>query len=155
MSRYLPPWETEDVRQLALLGLWDAALTYDPGKGAPFTTWAVWRMRSHVRGHLRRRARDTAHAVSLEAPVQRNPDGDCATLGDSLPSPGSVHAEVEDREAVVLARRIAPLLAERVLDGYTQAEIGLSIGRSQPQASRLIAQQAAKLRRELEGQRAG
>jgi RNA polymerase sigma factor (sigma-70 family) len=40
--------DPEEYRQEALIGLWEAILSFDPGEVAAFTTWALWRINGRL-----------------------------------------------------------------------------------------------------------
>lgn len=83
LARYAPVWArgVEDVRQAGELGLWQAALRFDPSRGVAFSTYAVplilGAMRKEMRALSARRADITvpvrAAVAALEQELGRSP----------------------------------------------------------------------------------
>jgi RNA polymerase sigma factor (sigma-70 family) len=138
----------EEIHQVALIGLWEAALAYDPARGVKFSTFAGVCIYSDILNFFRNERRHRVPTVSLDEPLAMGRRETSVTLLDTLAALDSTR-EVEDRELEQWTRENAPLVAEWALDGRMQKEIGRSIGRSQPHTSRLIAAQVARLREEF------
>lgn len=78
--KYYPGYATdEDMKQEALLGLWKACITFDPGK-SQFSTYAVTCIMNQIRMTLRDNSKQPP-TVSLEASLA-GVDG--LTIGDTL-----------------------------------------------------------------------
>lgn len=72
MARRLPRCvRREEVEAAALVGLWRAALAYDPGRGVLFRTYLAWRVRGEVLDALR--ADVLAGRSRLHDPPRRQP----------------------------------------------------------------------------------
>lgn len=76
----------DDLAQAGFFGLVNAAQTFDPAAGKPWTSWAAWYITREICAALGyREGRPTkAHtsALALDAPLSEDAEG--ATLGDSL-----------------------------------------------------------------------
>lgn len=127
--------QDEDLHQEALLGLWNACITYDRSK-SQFSTYAGRCILNQIRQELRRRARQP-DTVSLNSPVTED---DGVTLEDCLEDP--CPDTYEDWFALKLffeglneeQRKIIQYRTE----GLTQQQIAANFGRSKVWVSRTL-----------------
>ncbi len=135
-GRTLPRFVDGDALESdAMLGLIQAARTFDPNRGVAFTTYATVRIRGAMLDGLRqrehcRRSVMPPEFVSLSTPVGRDDDGRAMMLGDLLPAPAqrSVGHALELRdEAEHVMRDWKPQLSRTLRDmhlrGLNQREV--------------------------------
>lgn len=65
--------ELEDYRSAAQVGLWDAAVRFDPTKGVQFGTFAGWYLLKHLRPHAHRDAAGGFHVPDSHGFVRLDP----------------------------------------------------------------------------------
>lgn len=90
-------YDAEDLMQVGYLGLHEAALAYQPERGAAFTTFLSYFLRRHMRDAIgiRTSRRDAAlHAVSLDIPLDSDND---TTLSGFLPAEDDTEGEVVEK----------------------------------------------------------
>ena len=90
-------YDIEDLMQAGYVGLHEAALTYQPERGAAFATFLSYSLRRHMRSviGIRTSRRDAAlHAVSLDIPLDSDND---ATLSGFLPAEDDTEGEVVEK----------------------------------------------------------
>lgn len=142
----------EDVSQICLLALWNAALRFDGSRGCLFSTFAVSHMRGEMKKALRaeiREARFCAASIDACAPGERE-DGAGDGSRCEIPSPedvGCAAVASSDLNAFIstLPERTRRVLACREA-GMRQAEIGRALGISQVHVSRILRQAASQYR---------
>lgn len=156
---FMPGAEREDVVQEGMIGLFNAIRTFDPGRGASFSTYAGLcinsRILTAVRDNSGNRQQPLNSARSLDE-AQLTGDGDGETLGDMIPAgPGS------DPEAAALSRELERLigpesdafskLEKRVLallkEGHGYREIAEELGKSPKQIDNAIQRIRGKIRK--------
>lgn len=138
----------EDLRQVALIGLWKACMRFDSSKGFTFSTYAVRIIQGELSIYVEtitrsRRKGGTQKIISLETPTD-----DGLTVGDLLPAP-----EKEDITWILDDKRLTErqrTIARMKYEGYSQAEIGEKMGLRQTTISREIKRIADKLRDDYE-----
>lgn len=148
---FLPGGEQDDLVQIALLGLWEAARTFEPGHGMVFASWASFvirrRLITAVKTANALHARMLTDTLRVGPPLER---GGSDELVDLVPS-----RELGPHERLEMKERLAELvegwhaLSElerqamlRHLDGHDD--------RNQTKAEDNATQRArAKLRRRL------
>lgn len=143
VSRYfLAGAEREDLEQEALIGLHKATLSFDPGRGAQFATFARLCVERQVLSALKRatsgRQEVLTHAVRLdEQAAAGEPDTLLGLVAAPEYADPAVRAVARDR-----LRRLLELCGEcsalertvlaRVLSGATLAEAGQGLGKGRP-----------------------
>lgn len=156
--RFPPSVDRDDLAQEARIALWQAARTWDPARGVPFTAWARSKIGFAVVAHLRQldiltrshRARVNAGAAapvalgSLDAPL-----GDGHTAADLVADPRARDpgALLEARDladwlSLGLSGRDAVLFRLRFREGLPQHAAALAVGVSQSRAAQLEARLA-------------
>lgn len=94
-ARYCPPWhpDFEDWCQEALIGAWEALVSYDPARGGEFRPFVLLCVRRKMLDLLKVRGRHPEECV-LDAPVWPEDGERSPTLGERLPagSPGPEEA---------------------------------------------------------------
>lgn len=157
LARTLPRFVDADALESdAMLGLVQAARTFDPDRGVSFATYANRRIRGAMLDGLRERQhlRQTEIPivfVSLDNPIGSDDDGRPATLGDVLPNGKEpVGAAAESREEVAkllrpLDPRDAQSMQDRYLYGATQQDIALRRGLSPSRISQRLKESRHRL----------
>ncbi|PSL39817.1 RNA polymerase sigma-B factor [Labedella gwakjiensis] len=162
------PSERFDLRQVAYLGLVQAAKRFDRGRGV-FAAFAA----SYIRGELMHYLRDTSRTIRLPRAIaeKAGPDGVAAPLsldaaltldGEDVPFSSTVGDfdrrldAVESRVPLLSALRSLPKDARlvvylRYFEDLTQDEIAHRTGSTQKAVSRLLAASLRSLRQELSG----
>lgn len=162
--------EVKDLCQHAYFGLSDAIKTYDPGKGAAFSTFLMWHLRKSFQdciGRTQHQQRDPLnHAMSLFAPVG-NDDGDEEILLDRIPNSsaqGSFQAAEKRmfneqlRVAIDMAldhlpAREATAIRDYYFSGRTQAQIGEDLNCNAQRVAQLQRQGLNHIRRSSDRQK--
>ena len=106
---YLPGGNKEDLMQMARIGLWQAALTYDPQRLGEFRPWAYVvikrRLNEAIREANSHKNMVLTSARSLQAKVFN--DSEIFTLEDTIPSTESCPEGIfEDDEQVFIVLNI-------------------------------------------------
>lgn len=120
----------EDLFHEGVLGLMEALDSFDPKLGHKLSTWAFHRVRYAVQRALYRSGRVASReALSLDAPLLEEEDGD--TLGDfvesPLPGPAEAYERKEEGERIARAlRQELPEVAELLLSGWEADVVRLS-----------------------------
>jgi RNA polymerase primary sigma factor len=107
----------EDLVQEGAIGLLRAIDTYDPGRGAAFSTYAPWPVRSAIRRAVTQRGRlirtpapPAAAPASLDAPVDQTGTPLCALIADpgALDPPSEALRHERDEVLAAAVHRLAP-----------------------------------------------
>lgn len=133
---------TDDLIQIAYLGLWKACLSWDQER-AKFTTYAAICIQKEVLMELRRRKKwGQLQMVSLSCPTAG--EGEDLTLEGLVPDP---HSDINDLEDCIAFSQALEELGlsdiERELlhlsaQGISQAEVGHRLSKSQAYVSRKL-----------------
>lgn len=145
---------------VGLIGLVKAANTYDDGKGYTFTTYASTIIRNQIRLEIRRdnsnKRKANMNALSLDAPIYTNEQGDEITLIDSISSGFNIEDYLIQKEQLNEMREAISKLSvrERLLlvyyfDGMNQKDIAKIFHVSQAWVSRMIQNIIKKVQKEL------
>ncbi len=148
------PHEMEDIKQVALLGLWKAANKYN-GK-TKFATFACAVMSNTVNYYLRH-VKKHSNQSHLEDEI-----GDKITLADVIASDNSEIDAIETKfefemKKSYMGAEISKLSArnqeviKRLLRGETQCEIAKKMSLSQPQVSKIRQRIINDTKKALEG----
>ena len=140
-NRYLVNYanEYEDIKQVALMGLWKAVLTFNDTHA--FSTYAYTVISNEINMYLRTIKKNNS-TISLKQEVKEN-----ITLEDILADKNNYIEKLEnnlDIENYISQIRNSKLkgkektVFELTLKGYKQRQIAKITGCSQPQVSRLI-----------------
>lgn len=140
-NRYLVNYanEYEDIKQVALMGLWKAVLTFNDTHA--FSTYAYTVISNEINMYLRTIKKNNS-TISLKQEVKEN-----ITLEDILADKNNYIEKLEnslDIENYIVQIKNSKLkekekiVFELSLRGYKQDKIAKIIGCSQPQVSRLI-----------------
>ncbi|MBQ1907015.1 MAG: sigma-70 family RNA polymerase sigma factor [Firmicutes bacterium] len=158
---FMPGAEREDVVQEGMIGLFNAIRTYDPSRGASFSTYAGLcinsRILTAVRDNSGNRQQPLNSARSLDE-AQETGDGETSTLGERLPAGPS-----SDPEEAALSRELEGLigpdsgifsrLEKRVLallmEGRGYRDIAEELGKSPKQIDNAIQRIRGKIRKVL------
>lgn len=135
--------EYEDIKQQALLGLWNACLTYD-GRNA-FSTYAYPCIRNTINQYLRQVVRHSVHDRSIHEPI-----GEGIYIEDTIASETDeieemldcmVRCQVKEKLTEVIDEVVQNDRDKKVLHlylkGYTQTKIANMMKLSQCQISRV------------------
>lgn len=125
-----PGAEPEDVEQEALIALWEAASTYDPGQGTAFKTFASIVVNNHLADTLRH-ARTGKHRPLNDSVRVFVLDGETGDVASVLPHLHQVSDRVEEREDLRRLFALIALLPEEqryvvlgVASGLSYAQMG-------------------------------
>lgn len=140
-NRYLINYanEYEDIKQVALMGLWKSVLTFK--NTYAFSTYAYTVISNEINWYLRTIKKNN-NTISLKQEIKEN-----ITLEDILSDKNNYIEELEnslDIENYIIQiknsklKRKEKMVFELSLRGYKQDRIAKIIGCSQPQVSRLI-----------------
>lgn len=133
--------EYEDLEQIAMLALWKAAITYKQEKGFTFSTYAYRVIQNEINSYLRKNRKyftdrhleeKIYEGTTLEEVITDNKNNieefeervDCQNLINQIKNNLSKNKE---KQVFKLAQK-----------GYKQVQIGLKIGISQAQVSRIL-----------------
>lgn len=122
----------EDIKQLALIGLYKAAKNFDESKGAKFSTFAYRVATNEVLQEMKHFQHDnpSLEEMELEITYQEPYYEDSATMQ-------SVKVYLDDNEYRIVCM---------TMDGYNQKEISKAVGLSQSQVSRVFIRAKEKIR---------
>jgi RNA polymerase sigma factor (sigma-70 family) len=144
VRRYKPTLvDSDDYKQIALMGLWSAALTYDVTKGAQFSTW------SHiVCRHFTSRAIDKSlrHTVGSWT---KDPEGLLHLLVDTdamEPFRRLELQEVWEHTHKSLNPRDRDIIVMRAVYGFTLEEVGMFYNITRERTRQLEARSLRRLR---------
>lgn len=149
LYRYFPSIaEDEDMRQLALIGLWRACLRYDPSFGCQFSTLAVKYVRLQVGRELTKmrykKRNQESLSVSLNQPMDYDDD---FTFDNAMLScvgwEDDIAAKIDMEGAMEKLKPGWRAMLLGVASGATQTEIAKRLGIS-PQAVSLTCSKARK-----------
>lgn len=142
-NRYLINYrlEYEDIKQIALMGLWKSILTFD-GEHA-FSTYAYVVIQNEINHYLRNVKKNTVKITSLETEL-----ADGFTVGDTIQDSNDEIGKIEQimdegRASEALMQEVYKLkprdrqIYQYIIEGYTQCEIANRIGTNQTQVSRI------------------
>lgn len=130
--------DQDDLRQLASIGVWQAALSYCGGKDAKFTTWMSYHIRGHVRRalHLDGPCLDNTSTAALDGPVEGF-DGESRLLDTIEDKAATSPAESAERNDFVhqMRRAVSRLPAKEreavqlvYIEEHTQTEAAEILG---------------------------
>lgn len=151
----------EDYYYAGLIGLINAANSYDPDKGMKFSTLATVCIRNQILIEIRERNSNKRKAnfntISLETVVGHSDKNDL-TLGDLIPDAFNMEEHVENKELLNNVIEIINELTEDekilikyyILDEMTQADIAKKLGMCQGHISRKINKILTKIRVRVE-----
>ena len=131
--------EYEDIKQVALMGLWKAVLTYN--KSNAFSTYAYAVVHNEINYYLRK-IRKNSNTISLKQEIKNG-----ITFEDMLTNSNNEFESIENRLDVERyiqkiknseLRENQKIVFELSLRGYKQDKIARTIGISQAQVSRII-----------------
>ena len=138
-SRFTPNTivDMDDIRQLALIGLYKACLNYKDGLGFKFSTYAYKVMRNEILKEL------TKHNVydSIEEMEYDVADESCNPEEEYIGSLQRFSSVLTDQEYEVVLLTV---------QGYSQNEISLRLNLSQSQISRIFIKAKKKIKEALE-----
>ena len=151
----------EELHAAGMMGLWKAARSYDPSKGAEFKTYAYHRIRGAVLDGLRtldflpRSIRKKARQAGVAAPsilgLPTNDDGSETLAG------GGVEQSVENsdlheallREMEDLPEKMRAVMHLYYQEGMKMRAIGERLGLTESRVSQIHSNAIARLRRSL------
>jgi RNA polymerase sigma factor (sigma-70 family) len=150
-------FDSQDIRQEALIGLSDAAQTWNPLSGVAFKSYAGAIIRHRLLNNFRYQhaQRRAAPTVSLQAPA--GPDSD-ATLSDAIADTGSPDPALEVAASDIHTRLMAAVATlppkqrraiEGTLQGQNPTELAREFGVSGQAVGNLLNSAMANLRRVL------
>lgn len=126
--------QDEDMKQEALLGLWQACLTFNPRK-AQFSTYAGCCILNQIRMAMRKDAKQP-ETVSLSTPLGE----EGVTLEDMLedPCPSIDEGLIDLRNYLAGLSEKERQIIQLNIQGLTQHQIGAKMGLSQTWCSRIL-----------------
>lgn len=146
LSKHFPAqYPSEDYKQIAMLYLWIACLSFDESKGYKFSTYACTVMWNGIVQALRkeriRGGKDTVVLSSLDAPLSNTSKSEeFSNILDIMADPEDMYALIDLKDALEkleMSDRAREILS-LYMSGLTQIEISKRVGISQPQVSRDI-----------------
>ena len=87
--------DTDELRQICLIGLWKAQENFDDTKGTSFTTHAYNQMTYAIKNRLREVKEADKNCISLQ--LLASQDNENVTLEDTLQDPVNIADTVEDK----------------------------------------------------------
>lgn len=122
----------EDIKQVALLGLWKAILTFDDTR--TLSTYAYPCISNEINYYLRQKKKNNRN-ISIETEIGNN-----ITIADTLQDKtdyfGFAELKTSISENVKKLNKREKTIFAKVLKGKTQKEIATEMGISQPYVSR-------------------
>lgn len=140
----VPPQWHEDLLSEARIALWQACITYDPDKGATFSTYAYRVIQNKLQNFFRGNKRDFRNC-SIQQPVSED---EKITLEETL-------SYEYDFEADIMYQKLKEIIndfeiTQMKLSGMTQQNIAKVIGTSQVSVSRKLKSERQKIKKLLE-----
>lgn len=133
---YFQYLHNDDMTQEALIGLWKACRTWNPGIGTKFSSYASRVILNEIRMAYRRERPPEFIMISLDDDI---PDAEGLTMADMIEDP---NGNIED-SGVFLKDFMSRLTAkekavvEMLAQGFTQKEIGARLGFSRAYCSKI------------------
>lgn len=141
------PHLEEDIKAEAALELHRASLTWDPGRGVPFRSYAVHWVRWAVIHFLRNQNRSLSKKHPGMAPLSFTPltdrHAETLSVNDEEPEDLLDQRRAPDRLAKLLAtlpRRWAGMVKLHLIDGRTLEDAGAAFGVTMQRAKQMIDQ---------------
>lgn len=141
----LPKMDIDELKSLALLGLTQAARSFNPEKGYTFATFADRCIGNMIKRHLRDNKRHFAvdsTKLYFDAPIKNQHDKENITYYDLLYKNDDVFDSVLLNEVMRTVEELRPrekLIFEKVvLEGLRQRELTEIVGVQQVHISRLL-----------------
>lgn len=131
-------YSIDEYIDVAMIGLCKAALTYDPDKGAAFSTWALLQINFAVLQERRKEARrleNNAGTTSLDAP---STPGDEAELKNIIPGEPTDFSGPEAWEFLKTLSADEREIVEGALTRRRQADTAARLGMNQVAVSRTL-----------------
>lgn len=129
--------ECEELISEGRLALWKACCNFNESRGVQFSTYAVTAIRNSIWNYLNRIKRH-AMVCSLDEKISEDSDGCPMCLIDTI-------GQEEDHTARYVLHHCLDQLADRdkqmvqlLMEGYTQLEISVKLGVSQPTVCRCL-----------------
>lgn len=132
--------EIEDIKQVALMGLWKACLKYDENIAA-FSTYAYPIIKNHINIYVRGLRKHENRYISFNEPVTDN-----LTVEDQIAVDFDYEEDIVDRAYVAEVKEKIPfifrdereqLVFHHYINGKPQRETANIMNVSQPQISRI------------------
>ena len=133
--------EQEDLKQMCLIGLWKAVITYKKGKNCALSTYSYRVIQNEINDYLRRNRKNflnrsfsekTGENIVLEDTLESKIDY-IEKLEKDLDNKTYLN-QIKNSKLKEKEKQVLELLAK----GYRQRKIANTIGISQPQVSRII-----------------
>lgn len=124
--------DLEDIKQIALIGLWKAVENFDETKGFQFSTFAYRVIRNEVLQELKKFKRTSSSLDEMELDLSYN-----ESEFEDLVTREGIKVYLNDEEYSIVTMTI---------DGYTQKEISEMIQLSQSQISRVYIRAKEKIK---------
>ena len=140
-------YEIEDVKQIALLGLWKAVLTYN-GKNA-FSTYAFRVVQNEINNYLRKKRKREGKNISLSKEI-----GEKITIEDTIKDPVDYMEKVEDNIEYEKITKIRREILSNAEEKQRKTYKYLQLGKTQQEVSKLVkASQAyvSRTRKRIDG----
>jgi RNA polymerase sporulation-specific sigma factor len=120
-SKYLInyPSEYEDIKQIALLGLWKAVLNFDKSKGFAFSTFAYRIIFNEINMYIRRPLKHITNIISLQTPINEN-----TILEDVLADDFDITDNLEYQEIQKIKNNVLNKLSDKTRQIYLELENG-------------------------------
>lgn len=137
------PQEIEDIKQIALMGLWKVANKYDGGIRAKFSTFASGVIQNDIKMYLNRKVNRHCRVLSFESSITED-----IALFEVLADDKNEIEKLENEMDTKIEKNYVEIevskmserdkeICKRLRQGETQASIALKIGLSQPQVHRI------------------
>ena len=139
----------DDLIQEGFIALWKCCLNFDDSKGAAFSTYAIHAIENNMVNFAVRHAKRVSKLMSIQDPIFSGEKSGDFSYEQVLCDPHLDSAEIgilsQVEEIVKRIGGVSGVVVQKILEGYTQKEIGSTIGISQSTVSRII----NKIREEL------
>lgn len=143
-----PPSMWDELVSEAMLGLWKAAVTFNPHKGTRFGSYGSTCINNQLRMLYRTRKKDFGKEVSIHSELVSDGGGDSFSFEDFLGYEPDMVAQIECKEALESLSR-QPILRMYYIDGLNQKQIAQIEGITQSYTSRKIRKAVARIRKDL------
>lgn len=143
------PYERDELDSAAYLGLTKAALSYDPSKGAAFSTWASYSVRMEILMYMKRNRKHIENTINMGGLLDT--EDDLLEFAYSKENTRDKYNELGEFISLAnLTDLEKQILYHNYVEGYKVSHIALMLNISLPYVSKIKNKALGKLRQMYE-----